>query len=105
MATIFKDILEAGLDVPAATTDGNMTFAQMTNYAEFLPKQLYFPAGEWPPHEGAPKLDPATERAQQEFYAEFKSAGVEPHGPAPLALGPATLVTQALREPGPDASP
>jgi hypothetical protein len=49
----------------------------MTNYAEFLPKQLYFPAGEWPPHEGAPKLDPATEQAQQEFYAEFKSAGID----------------------------
>jgi branched-chain amino acid transport system substrate-binding protein len=50
IATIFKGILQAGLDVPTATTDGNMTFAQMTNYAAFLPKQLYIPSGEWPPH-------------------------------------------------------
>jgi branched-chain amino acid transport system substrate-binding protein len=104
IAAIFKGILQAGLDVPTATTDGNMTLAQMTNYAEFLPKQLYFPAAEWPPHEGAPKLDPAIEKAQQEFYAEFKAAGVEPDVAATLAWTPAMLVTQALRELGPDAT-
>ncbi len=85
IATIFKGILQAGLDVPTATTDGNMTFAQMTNYAEFLPKQLYFPAAEWPPHEGAPKLDPAIEKAQQEFYAEFARLGSGHAGNASLA--------------------
>ena len=104
IATIFKGILQAGLDVPTATTDGNMTFAQMTNYADFLPKQLYIPAAEWPPHEGLKKLDPAIEQAQQDFYAEFKSAGVEPDVAASLAWGPAMLVTQALREIGTDAT-
>ena len=104
IATIFKGILQAGLDVPTATTDGNMTFAQMTNYADFLPKQLYIPAAEWPPHEGLKKLDPAIEQAQQEFYAEFKAAGVEPDVAASLAWGPAMLVTRALRELGPDAT-
>jgi branched-chain amino acid transport system substrate-binding protein len=104
IATIFKGILQAGLDVPTATTDGNMTFAQMTNYADFLPKQLYIPAAEWPPHEGLRKLDPAIEQAQQEFYAEFKAAGVEPDVAASLAWGPAMLITKALRDLGTDAS-
>ena len=104
IATIFKGILQAGLDVPTATTDGNMTFAQMTNYADFLPKQLYIPAGEWPPHEGLEKLDPATEQAQQEFYAEFKAAGVEPDVAASLAWGPAMLVVKALRDLGTEAT-
>jgi branched-chain amino acid transport system substrate-binding protein len=104
IATIFKGILQAGLDVPTATTDGNMTFAQMTNYAEFLPKQLYIPAAEWPPHEGLLKLDPAIEQTQQEFYAELKAASVEPDVAASLAWGPAMLVTQALRQLGPDAT-
>jgi branched-chain amino acid transport system substrate-binding protein len=104
IATIFKGILQAGLDVPTATTDGNMTFAQMTNYADFLPKQLYIPAAEWPPHEGLAKLDPAIETAQQDFYAEFKAAGVEPDVAASLAWGPAMLVTQALRQLGTDAT-
>ncbi|MGE5088014.1 MAG: ABC transporter substrate-binding protein, partial [Candidatus Levyibacteriota bacterium] len=42
IATVFKGIVQAGLDVPVATTDGNMTYAQMKQYAAFLPKQLYF---------------------------------------------------------------
>ena len=104
IATIFKGILQSGLDVPTATTDGNMTFAQMTNYADFLPKQLYIPAAEWPPHEGAKKLDPAIEQAQQEFYAELRAGGVEPDIAASLAWGPAMLVTKALRELGPEAT-
>ena len=51
IATIFKGIVQAGLDVPIGTTDGNMTYAQMKQYAAFLPKQLYFPCGAWAAHE------------------------------------------------------
>src|SRR5579862_1076636 len=36
IATVFKGIIQAGLDIPVATTDGNMTYAQMTQYAAFL---------------------------------------------------------------------
>jgi branched-chain amino acid transport system substrate-binding protein len=104
IATIFKGIVQAGLDVPTATTDGNMTFAQMTNYADFLPKQLYIPSGEWPPHDARVKLDPAVQKVQEEFYAEFKAASVEPDVAASLAWGPAMVVTVALRKLGPAAS-
>src|SRR5262249_61214738 len=103
-ATICKAVLKAGLGVPTATTEGNMTFAQMTNYADFLPKQLYIPAAEWPPHEGLKKLDPAIEQAQQEFYAELKGTGVEPDIAASLGWTPAMLVTKALRDLGTDAT-
>ena len=41
IATVFKGIIQAGLDIPISTTNGNMTYAQMTQYASFLPKQLY----------------------------------------------------------------
>jgi branched-chain amino acid transport system substrate-binding protein len=51
-----------------------------------------------------PKLDPAIERAQEEFYAEFKAAGVDPDVAANLAWGPAMLLTQALRAVGPEAT-
>ena len=33
IATVFKGIVQAGLDIPIATTNGNMTYAQMTQYA------------------------------------------------------------------------
>ncbi|MBV8537661.1 MAG: ABC transporter substrate-binding protein, partial [Alphaproteobacteria bacterium] len=47
IATIFRGMIQAGLDVPMATTDGNMTYAQMKQYHDFLPKQLYIPAGQF----------------------------------------------------------
>ncbi len=47
IATVFRAIQQAGLDVPVATTDGNMTYAQMTQYKDFLPRQLYIPAAQW----------------------------------------------------------
>src|SRR5262249_31972979 len=106
IATIFKGILQAGLDVPTATTRGDMTFAQMEDYPDVLPTQRhpYIPAAEWPPHEGLRKLDPAIEQAQQEFYAELKAAGVEPDIAASLGWTPAMLVTKALRDLGTDAT-
>ena len=58
IATVFKGIVQAGLDIPIATTNGNMTYAQMTQYAAFLPKQLYIPTSEWVQHAGVITLDP-----------------------------------------------
>ena len=104
IATIFKGMVQAGLDVPTATTDGNMTYAQMTAYADFLPKQLYIPTGQWPPHEGVAKYDPAIEKAQQAFYAELASAGFKPDIAANLAWGPAMLVSDGLKKLGLDAT-
>ena len=37
IATVFKAVLQAGLDVPIATTNGNQTYAQMEQYKDFLP--------------------------------------------------------------------
>jgi len=104
IATVFKGIVQAGLDVPTATTDGNMTYAQMERYAEFLPKQLYIPAALWPAYGAPVKLDPAVAKAQEEFYAEFKAAGVKPDIAASLAWMPAMIVTEALRKLGTKAT-
>ena len=104
IATVFKGIVQAGLDVPTATTDGNMTYAQMERYAEFLPKQLYIPAAQWPAYGVPIKMDPAVAKAQEEFYAEFKAAGVKPDIASSLAWMPAMIVTEALRKLGTKAT-
>ena len=67
--------VQAGLDVPTATTDGNMTYAQMTQYADFLPKQLYIPAAQWVVHDRNAARRPRSRRQQQEFYEAFEAAG------------------------------
>jgi len=101
IGTILKAIAQAGLDVPVGTTDGNMTYAQMTQYAAFLPKQLYIPAAEWSTHGSAAKRDPAVVAAQERFDAAYKAAGITPDVAAALAWDPAMIVIDALRKLGP----
>jgi branched-chain amino acid transport system substrate-binding protein len=104
IGTIFKGIIQAGLDVPVGTTDGNMTYAQMNQYADFLPKQLFIPAAEWSTRAAKTKRDPAVIAAQERFNAVYKAAGIEPDVAAALAWDPAMIVIDALRQLGPDAT-
>ena len=104
IATIFRAMLQAGLDVPTATTDGNMTRAQMKQYEAFLPKQLYFPAAEWVVAND-PKfpMEAAVAEKQKAFYAAFKDAGAQPDIASELAWDPALILIDALKKLGPDA--
>lgn len=95
VAIVFKAIIQAGLDIPVATTSGNMTFAQMAQYRDFLPKVLYMPSSMWPAHESQ-SFAPAVEAAQREFFAAFKAASINPDNGASLAWDPAMVVIDAL---------
>ncbi len=101
--TIFRGMLQGGLDVPTITTDGNMTYAQMKQYAAFLPRELYMPAGEYIAHD--PNIvAPAVAKAQDAFYKSFAAAGLKPDEPSELAWEPAMIVVHALRSIGPQAT-
>ena len=104
IATIFKGIVQAGLNVPVATTDGNMTYAQMKQYATFMPKDLYFPVGLWALQNPSVKVTPEVKKAQDEFYAAYKAENAAPDEAANLAWGPAMLLIDALRKLPPNAS-
>jgi branched-chain amino acid transport system substrate-binding protein len=103
VGTIFKGIAQAGLDVPVGTTDGNMTLAQMTQYAAFLPKRLFIPAAEWAMHNTDLPRDPAVAEAQKRFSAVFKAANIAPDVASALAWDPAMIVIDTLRKLGPEA--
>ena len=103
IGTIFRGLVQAGLDVPTATTDGNMTYAQMTQYAAFLPKQLYIPAAQWVVTDRK-LLAPAVAEKNAEFYKYYKEAGARPDISSELAWDPAMLVIHALQELGTGAS-
>ena len=104
IATVFKAILEAGVNVPVGTTNGNQTYAQMTQYKDFLPKDLYIPTAVFLPHEGMFQLDPKVEERQKKFYAAFAATGVKPDSMASLAWDPAGIVVAALRKVGTKAA-
>lgn len=103
IATIFRGMVQGGLDVPMATTDGNMTYEQMAQYAAFLPKQLYIPAGEFIVIDRS-LLDPAVAKAHDQFYGALASVGAKPDEPSELAWEPAMIVVHALRTLGTKAT-
>jgi branched-chain amino acid transport system substrate-binding protein len=104
IATVFKAVLQAGLDIPMATTNGNQTLAQMHAYKDFLPKTLYIPTSVFLPHEGLFQLDPKVEERQKKFYAAFAAANVKPDNMSVLAWDPANLVVDSLRRLGAKAT-
>jgi branched-chain amino acid transport system substrate-binding protein len=104
IATVFKGAIQAGLDIPIATTNGNMTYAQMTQYAAFLPKQLYIAAPEWVEHTGVITLDAGVEGAQKRFFDTFKAANDKPDIASTLAWDPTMIVIDALNKLPPKAT-
>jgi branched-chain amino acid transport system substrate-binding protein len=103
IATIFKGIVQAGLDVPVATTAGNMTYAQMHQYADFLPKQLLMDSTEWVVTDRK-QLAPGVAAAQKRYFDAFAKAGVKPDVSSDLAWDPLMNVVAALRHFGPGAT-
>jgi len=104
VATVFKGVVQAGLDVPVATTDGNMTYAQMTQYASFLPKQLYIPAAHWATHGSGAKQDAGVQKAQEAWDAAYKAAGINPDVASAHPWDPLMIVVEGLRKFGPNAT-
>jgi branched-chain amino acid transport system substrate-binding protein len=102
IATVFKAAVQVGLDIPVATTDGNMTYAQMTQYKDFLPKKLLIPAPEWVAAESV--TDSNVRAAIKAYLDVFKAQGVTPDIGQSLAWDPGLIVVSALNQVGANAS-
>ncbi|HEY8656058.1 MAG TPA: ABC transporter substrate-binding protein [Candidatus Limnocylindria bacterium] len=102
VATVFRGAAQGGLDIPIATTDGNMTYAQMEQYAAFLPKELLIPAPEWPASKNLPA---GTVKDALKVYDDaLAAAGVKPDIGTSLAWDPALIVITTLQKLGPNAT-
>jgi branched-chain amino acid transport system substrate-binding protein len=100
--TLLHGIDEAGLNVPVLSSNGNMIFDELTQYAAVIPNQLYFP--------GTTALVPGTigpgpiRAKQAAFYRAFAAAGVRPDNPNNTAWDVAVVVIDAFRHLGPNAT-
>ncbi|MDI3470924.1 MAG: hypothetical protein OJF62_002987 [Pseudolabrys sp.] len=103
IGTVFKAIRDAGMTTPVATTDGNMTYAQMHQYEAFLPKELYIPSPDWL-KTSRPDQDPNAVAAKAAFYKAFEGTEIKPDGPSTFAWDPALLVVEALKKLKPNAT-
>ncbi len=102
VGTVLKAIVDAGLDVPVATTDGNMTYAQMAQYAAFLPRQLYIASPDW--LETSHAADPEVAAAKAAFFTAFQGAPSQPDAASTYSWDPAMLVVSGLRALPPGAT-
>jgi branched-chain amino acid transport system substrate-binding protein len=103
LATIFNGMQSTGLDIPVLATPGNMTYAQMKQYASFLPKELYFPGSA----AFAPEQLPAgaQKRAVTAYLDAFKAIGIQPDQGHLFVWDPILIVVDALNHLGAAATP
>jgi branched-chain amino acid transport system substrate-binding protein len=104
IATVFKAMIQAGVDIPVGTTAGNQIIGQMEQYDSFLPKELLIGSGIFPEHEGLVTLDPRVEAAQQEMYRTMRESGVPLDAGTGVTWDSASIVIEGLRKLGPKAT-
>jgi branched-chain amino acid transport system substrate-binding protein len=100
--TILHAIQEAGLDVPVGGGGANMTYAQMEQYKDVLPKLLMFPSVSSLTAEGA-RPGPIRD-AQLVYRKAFAGAGIRPDFQNNIAWDPAMIIVAAYRAAGPHAT-
>ena len=103
-ATVFKGMIQAGLNIPVAPTSGNQTFAAMHQWKSFLPKQLILASALYPPHPAGVKLDPRMEKAQHDMNAILAQHHLKADNMVATSWDAGLIVVAALRKLGPDAT-
>lgn len=101
IGTVLRSVSNLGVTLPIVAGNGNMTFSQMKSYADFLPKELYFP--------GFAALVPdqlpngVLKQKAAQFTAALRAAGGAESGDV-SAWDPALLIVDAYRTLGFDAT-
>jgi branched-chain amino acid transport system substrate-binding protein len=103
-ATVFKGMIQAGLDIPVAPTGGNEVFQQLAQYKSFLPPKMVIASAIFPPHDGVVNLDPRVEAVQHQAYAVLAKHGLKADNNTSDTWDAALITVAALRALGPDAS-
>lgn len=100
-ATLLRGVQQAGIDVPIVSNEANMSYRQLKQYTDILPKELLFPSSPAVAHEAR---SPAGRAAMDTFYEALKDAGIQPDLTYINAWDPALVIVHALQALGPDAT-
>jgi len=98
--TVLRAVNDTGLNVPVYTNAGNLTYGQMAQYHDFLPKELDFPAVACVVPDGI--ADSAVKAATTTYFDALRDIGVKPEYIQSVAYDPALLVVTAYRALGPN---
>jgi branched-chain amino acid transport system substrate-binding protein len=99
--TVIRAINDAGWDGPVIGGVGNMIYAQLAQYASFMPKEMYF-SGRRAVTEAA-RPGPVLDR-QRAYFGAFAADGSRPDFANSLPWDPALIVIDALRHLGTNAT-
>lgn len=100
MQLSFRALTDSGLDWPVGVNPALQTFAAMNQFADVLPKRLFFANGRWA---AAGSTGGAVNAEIVRFYDAFRSAKIAPDVGMNLPWDPGLIVAAALRKLGPNA--
>jgi branched-chain amino acid transport system substrate-binding protein len=101
-ATVLRGARDSGLEIPIMSTNGNMSYDQLHQYTQIMPKELLFP--------GLPSFSPdqlprgALKDAVTRFLAAFKAAGLTPQNGENQVWDPTLILLDAFRKYGFDVT-
>lgn len=99
--TVLKGAVDNDLGMPILTNAGNLSVAQMTQYASFVPKDLYFTGFRWMRYEQA-RPGPVRD-AEHDYFSSLAELGVtNPDGTYSSNWDATRVVVDALRHVGPN---
>ncbi|MBI2955567.1 MAG: ABC transporter substrate-binding protein [Chloroflexi bacterium] len=104
ITTMFKAVVQAGLDIPVGTSNGNQTYASMQVNKDILPAELYFAGTRIDAYDILPP-GPAKD-IQAEFrkgLAQFNL--LKPDIPTSPTFDAAGVIVAALKKTGTDVTP
>jgi branched-chain amino acid transport system substrate-binding protein len=102
LATILRSMRDAGMDLPVLTTGGNLSYAQMEQYAPIVPSNLIIPGLLMVAPDAAP--DRRIRVAIDDYLTVFHAAGIKPDNGHALTWDTIGILVSALKKLGSDAT-
>ncbi len=99
--TLLKGVHDAGLEVPVYGSGGNFTYAQMQQYAAFLPKELILNGSRGITPD--PAATGAVKRAQDAYTSALNKAGLRSEFATSIPWDPMMIMLEVVRRAGFDA--
>jgi branched-chain amino acid transport system substrate-binding protein len=100
--TIMRGLNDSGVDLPVGGGHSNAVYIQLTQYASFLPRELYFPGLASIARNSVGKGP--VEDAQRAFFNEFDASGTKVDIASTGPWDPGFILVSALRKLGPEAT-
>jgi branched-chain amino acid transport system substrate-binding protein len=95
--TVTHAYTDAGMTIPAFTTNANMSLTFMKQFAGFLPRDLYFPGLAYLAGPNPKEAAPAARVPIKRMYDAMKAAGANVDFQAGIPWDPAQIVVDAYR--------